>query len=118
MKERLLALAAAATMMMAVSATASAQIVTDNAGQMHYVMCKEGREAKFDATAKYTPRPVNEVLNLSDAEFATMSNTEGNLQGSWKRSDRDLRPVNEIMGMTDGEFTEFSNRGNGEATDK
>ena len=116
--KKLLAFAAAATMMMAFNATASAQIITDYAGQSHYVMCKDGQEVQFNAGAKFTPRPVHEVMNISEEEFATMSNTEGNLNGAWQKSDRDLRPVNEIMGMTDAEFTQFSNRGNGDDATK
>jgi len=118
MNKKLLAFAAAATMMMAFNASASAQIVTDAAGQQHYVMCAQGQEAKFDASAKFNPRPVNEVMEMSEAEHDQFANTEGNIQSSWHKAKRNLRPVNEVMNMTEAEYTQFSNRGNGDATSK
>jgi len=118
MNKKLLAFAAAATLMMAFNASASAQIVTDAAGQQHYVMCAQGQEAQFDAGAKYVPHPVNEVLEMTDAEYTQFSNTEGNMNGKWHKAQRNLRPVNEVMNMTDAEYTQFSNRSNADSNTK
>jgi len=103
---------------------ASAQIVQDDDGELHYKMCKAGqtlmkaedmtsngfwlRPVDEIAKTKFEPRPVNEILGLTDEEFDSFSNTEGNSIASYRKSDVVIIPVNEIIGLTDEEYTEFS----------
>lgn len=121
MSNKLLALAAVAALTTVLNATASAQVIQDENGELHYKMCKAGQTIMKaeDMTSngfwlrpvdeiqktKFTPRPVNEIMGMTDAEFDAFSNSEGNrISGGHKRSDVVIIPVNEILGLTNAEY--------------
>ena len=104
---------------MAFASTCSAQIVKDSAGQPHYIPAKETRTvmqaADFDARGNWIvpanvlamkgeARPVHEILQLTEEEFAVYCQGEGGqMPNRFIKADSPVVPVQKIFASTNPE---------------
>lgn len=125
MNKKLFVMAAMTTLTLAVSATASAGLERDFHGQLHFIQNTKAQtimkaedmhssyfwirpQSEISKTT-FAATPVNKILEISDKEMLTFTNTESNLLPAHTKSSKIVIPTTEVLNLVDEEFDHFSN---------